>query len=144
MARHLRDDREHLDPHQCHSTMALISATQVQQPAHQFQPGMGCGRSKVTDAWDAPSSGVVALIRRDSEDIPGSSQCLCERPLKGTSRIGRRCQARTAIGLADARNVVLAREFRTDVIAALDHRHFRVVHPLTPHSAFRLLPADVP
>jgi predicted nucleic acid-binding protein len=49
-----------------------------------------------------------------------------------------------AIGLADAMNVVLAREFRTDVIATLDHRHFRVIRPLTPHSAFRLLPADVP
>src|SRR6266567_6363584 len=48
------------------------------------------------------------------------------------------------IGLADAMNVVLAREFRTDVIATLDHRHFRVIRPLTPHSAFQLLPADVP
>ena len=41
-------------------------------------------------------------------------------------------------------SVVLAREFRTDVIAALDQRHFRSIRPLTPHSAFRLLPADVP
>ena len=49
-----------------------------------------------------------------------------------------------AIGLADAMNVVLAREFRTDVIATFDHRHFRVTHPLTPHSAYRLLPEDVP
>lgn len=49
-----------------------------------------------------------------------------------------------AIGLADAMNVVLAREFRTDVIATQDHRHFRVIRPLTPHPAFRLLPADVP
>jgi uncharacterized protein len=49
-----------------------------------------------------------------------------------------------AIGLADAMNVVLAREFRTDVIATLDHRHFRVIRPLTPHTAFRILPADVP
>ena len=48
------------------------------------------------------------------------------------------------IGLADAMNVVLARDFRTDVIATLDHRHFRAIRPLTPHSAFRLLPADVP
>ena len=48
-----------------------------------------------------------------------------------------------AIGLADAVNVVLAREFRTDVIATLDYRHFRVIRPLTPHAAFRLLPADV-
>jgi len=49
-----------------------------------------------------------------------------------------------AIGLVDAVNVVLARDFRTDVIATLDHRHFRAIRPLTPHSAFRLLPADVP
>jgi predicted nucleic acid-binding protein len=49
-----------------------------------------------------------------------------------------------AIGLADAMNVVLAREFRTDVIATLDHRHLRVICPLTRHSAFRLLPDDVP
>jgi uncharacterized protein len=48
------------------------------------------------------------------------------------------------IGLADAMNVGLAREFRTDVIATLDHRHFRVIRPLTRHSAFRLLPDDVP
>lgn len=47
-------------------------------------------------------------------------------------------------GLADAMNVVLAREFRTDVIATLDYRHFRMIRPLTPHRAFRLLPDDVP
>jgi uncharacterized protein len=47
------------------------------------------------------------------------------------------------IGLADAMNVVLARESRTDVIATLDYRHFRVIRPLTRHSAFRLLPADL-
>src|SRR5213080_1866162 len=48
------------------------------------------------------------------------------------------------IGLAGAMNVVLAREFRTNVIATLDQRHFRVIRPLTTHSAFHLLPADVP
>jgi predicted nucleic acid-binding protein len=47
------------------------------------------------------------------------------------------------IGLADAMNVVLAREFRTDVIATFDYRHFRMVRPLTPHDAFRLLPNDI-
>jgi hypothetical protein len=34
-------------------------------------------------------------------------------------------------------NAVLAREFRTDVIATLDHCHFRVIRPLTPHTAPR-------
>lgn len=47
------------------------------------------------------------------------------------------------IGLADAMNVVLAREFRTDVIATLDYRHFRMIRPLTAHDAFRLLPDDI-
>ena len=49
-----------------------------------------------------------------------------------------------AIGLADAMNVVLAREFRTDVIATLDRRHFRMLRPMTKHDVFRLLPDDVP
>ena len=48
------------------------------------------------------------------------------------------------IGLADAMNVVLAREYHTDVIATLDYRHFRAIRPLSRHSAFRLLPDDVP
>jgi uncharacterized protein len=47
-----------------------------------------------------------------------------------------------AIGLTDALNVVLAREFRTDVVATFDIRHFRMIRPLTPHAAFRLLPDD--
>jgi uncharacterized protein len=49
-----------------------------------------------------------------------------------------------AIGLADAMNAVLAMEYRTDVIATLDQRHFRMIRPLTRHTAFRLLPDDVP
>ncbi len=40
-------------------------------------------------------------------------------------------------------NVMLAREFRTDAIATLDYRHFRMIRPLTPHDAFRLLPEDI-
>jgi predicted nucleic acid-binding protein len=38
-----------------------------------------------------------------------------------------------SVGLADATNVVLARELRTNVIATLDIRHFRMIRPLTPH-----------
>jgi predicted nucleic acid-binding protein len=49
-----------------------------------------------------------------------------------------------AIGLADAINVALAHEFRTDVVATLDRRHFRMIRPLTRHDAFRLLPDDLP
>lgn len=46
------------------------------------------------------------------------------------------------LGLTDAMNVVLARDFRTDVIATLDRRHFRAVTPLTGEDAFLLLPDD--
>jgi predicted nucleic acid-binding protein len=47
------------------------------------------------------------------------------------------------IGLTDAMNVVLAREFRTGAVLTLDERHFRKVRPLTAHDAFTLLPADL-
>jgi len=69
--------------------------------------------------WEAPPIGPLLLVARTVlDDYP-------------------------AIGLADAMNVVLAREFRTDVIATLDRRHFRMIRPLTRHDAFRLLPDDV-
>jgi len=44
------------------------------------------------------------------------------------------------LDLADAVNVALASEYRTDTILTLDRRDFRAVRPLTPHKAFRLLP----
>ncbi|MGW2400683.1 PIN domain-containing protein [Kitasatospora sp. NPDC001664] len=47
------------------------------------------------------------------------------------------------IGLTDAMNVVLAREFRTAALLTLDVKHFRMVRPLTAHPAFRLLPIDL-
>ncbi|MGY1544157.1 PIN domain-containing protein [Streptomyces sp. MN6] len=47
-----------------------------------------------------------------------------------------------AIGLTDTMNVVMAAEYRTDAILTLDRRHFRMVRPLTGHTAFRLWPDD--
>ncbi|MBM9508443.1 PIN domain-containing protein [Actinacidiphila acididurans] len=47
------------------------------------------------------------------------------------------------IGLTDTMNVVMAAEYRTDAILTLDRRHFRMVRPLTGHTAFRLLPDDL-
>jgi uncharacterized protein len=44
------------------------------------------------------------------------------------------------IGLTDTMNVVMASEYHTDSILTLDRRHFRMVRPLTGHSAFRLWP----
>ncbi|MFI9326797.1 PIN domain-containing protein [Kitasatospora sp. NPDC052868] len=47
------------------------------------------------------------------------------------------------LDLADAVNVVLAAEYRTDTILTLDQRGFRAVRPLTMHKAFRILPFDL-
>jgi predicted nucleic acid-binding protein len=45
-----------------------------------------------------------------------------------------------SIGLTDAMNTVMAREFRTDAICTIDRRHFRTIRPLTSHGSYRLLP----
>ena len=46
------------------------------------------------------------------------------------------------LDLVDAVNVVIAAEWRTDLILTLDRRDFRAMRPLTPQVAFRLLPDD--
>lgn len=46
------------------------------------------------------------------------------------------------VGLADAMNVALAAVFRTADMLTTD-AHFRMMRPLTAHSAFRLLPEDL-
>jgi predicted nucleic acid-binding protein len=46
------------------------------------------------------------------------------------------------LDLADAVNVTLAADYRTDAILTLDRRDFRAIRPLTPHKAFRVLPDD--
>ncbi|WP_415951852.1 PIN domain-containing protein [Streptomyces sp. KLOTTS4A1] len=46
------------------------------------------------------------------------------------------------LDLADAVNVVLAAEFRTDAVLTFDRRDFRTMRPLTSHKAFRILPDD--
>jgi predicted nucleic acid-binding protein len=47
------------------------------------------------------------------------------------------------VGLTDAMNVALAAEFRTTAMLSTDHRHFRMMLPLTGESGFRLLPIDL-
>jgi predicted nucleic acid-binding protein len=47
------------------------------------------------------------------------------------------------IGITDTVNVVMASKYHTDPILTLDHRHFRMVRPLTGHTAFRLWPDDL-
>ena len=46
------------------------------------------------------------------------------------------------LDLADAVNVALAAQFRTNALLTLDRRDFRAVRPLSDHDAFELLPDD--
>lgn len=59
-----------------------------------------------------------------------------------TAQAVRRHYVDLQLDLADAVNVAVAAEFRTDAILTLDRRGFRAVRPLTGHRAFRLLPDD--
>jgi predicted nucleic acid-binding protein len=64
------------------------------------------------------------------------------RLLRSTLAV-RRSYAGLDLDLADAAAVVLAAQYRTDVVLTLDRRDFRAIRPLTGHSAFRLLPEDL-
>jgi predicted nucleic acid-binding protein len=55
----------------------------------------------------------------------------------------RREYAGLSLDLADAVNVSLAAEYRTNSVLTLDRRDFRAIRPLTPHPAFQLLPDDM-
>lgn len=59
-----------------------------------------------------------------------------------TARMVQRQYASLDLDLADAVNVALAAQYRTDAVLTLDRRDFRAMRPLTPHKCFRLLPVD--
>ncbi len=60
-----------------------------------------------------------------------------------TARMVQRQYASLDLDLADAVNVALAAQYRTDAVLTLDRRDFRAMRPLTPHKWFRLLPDDL-
>lgn len=60
-----------------------------------------------------------------------------------TARLVQKQYASLDLGLADAVNVALAAQYRTDVMLTLDRRDFRAVRPLTRQKWFRLLPDDI-
>ncbi len=59
-----------------------------------------------------------------------------------TARLVQQQYASLDLDLADAVNVALAAQYRTDAILTLGRRDFRAMRPLTPHKWFRLLPDD--
>jgi predicted nucleic acid-binding protein len=46
------------------------------------------------------------------------------------------------LDLADALNIAVAAQYRTNAILTLDHRDYRAIKPLTTHDAFLVLPDD--
>ncbi|MFI5781675.1 type II toxin-antitoxin system VapC family toxin [Nocardia sp. NPDC051570] len=80
---------------------------------------------------------IVAQAQRMRFQIPETGTALLNTALAVQQRY-----AGLNLDLADAVNVVLAAEYRTDTILTLDRRDFRAITPLT-HKAFRLLPDDL-
>ncbi|MFI1396294.1 type II toxin-antitoxin system VapC family toxin [Streptomyces sp. NPDC020681] len=81
--------------------------------------------------------GIVAEARRQRFIIPDiTADMLAE------ARAVMRRYRDLDLDLADAVNVVLASEFRTDAVLTFDRRDFRAIRPLTAHKAFRVLPDD--
>jgi predicted nucleic acid-binding protein len=97
----------------------LDSLLATRKGPHVSNPVLAYIASRVASGrWEAPGIGpLLPAVGAVLQDYPG-------------------------IGLADATNVVLAREFRTNAIATLDWKHFRMIRPLTPHETFRMLPDD--
>lgn len=90
---------------------------------------------------DARSSIIDFIIfqaRRERFLIPHVTIGLLEE-----ARKVQRKYAGLSLDLADAVNVSLAAEHRTNCMLTLDRRDFRAIRPLTPHPAFRLLPDDM-
>jgi uncharacterized protein len=81
---------------------------------------------------------IIAQARQMRFQIPETGIEILD-----TARLVQKQYASLDLDLADAVNVGLAAQYRTDAMLTLDRRDFRAVRPLTPHRWFRLLPDDV-
>jgi uncharacterized protein len=81
---------------------------------------------------------VIAQAREMRFQIPETGIEILD-----TARLVQKQYASLDLDLADAVNVGLAAQYRTDAVLTLDRRDFRAMHPLTPHKWFRLLPDDL-
>jgi len=80
---------------------------------------------------------VIAQARQMRFQIPETGIEILD-----TARLVQKQYASLDLDLADAVNVGLAAQYRTDAVLTLDRRDFRAMRPLTPHKWFRLLPDD--
>ena len=81
---------------------------------------------------------VIAQARQTRFQIPETGIEILD-----TARLVQKQYTSPDLDLADAVNVGLAAQYRTDALLTLDRRDFRAVRPLTPHKWFRLLPDDL-
>ena len=88
------------------------------------------------------ADGIVGTLVARAESTRIAIAGATSRFLRNTLAVRHR-YADLDLDLADAAVVVLAAEYRTEVVLTLDCRDFRVVRPLTGHDAFRLLPDDL-
>ena len=81
---------------------------------------------------------ILTQARRSRFHIPETGLDILD-----TARAVQHQHASLDLDLADAVNVALAAQYRTDAVLTLDRRDFRAMRPLTPHKWFRLLPDDL-
>jgi predicted nucleic acid-binding protein len=81
---------------------------------------------------------VLGQAERSRFQIPATGL-----EILGVARLVQQRYADLDLDLADAVNVALAAQYRTNAVLTLDRRDFRAVRPLTPHKWFRLLPDDL-
>jgi uncharacterized protein len=81
---------------------------------------------------------VIAQARQLRFQIPDTSIEILD-----TARMVQKQYASLDLDLADAVNVALAAQYRTDAVLTLDRSDFRAMRPLTTHEWFRLLPDDL-
>ncbi len=81
---------------------------------------------------------ILAQARQLRFQIPETGLIILD-----TARLVQRQYASLDLDLADAVNVALAAQYRTDAVLTLDQRDFRAMRPLTPHKWFRILPDDL-
>ena len=80
---------------------------------------------------------LLAQVRRMRFQVPDVTTEVLETAMAVRDRY-----AALDLDLADAVNVALAADYRTDALLTLDRRDFRAIRPLTSHPAFRLMPDD--
>jgi uncharacterized protein len=105
----------------------IISPLVLAEVDHQAKARFGApARTAIIDF-------VIAQVRQLRFQIPEASIEILD-----TARMVQKQYASLELDLADAVNVALAAQYRTDAVLTLDRRGFRAVHPLTAHEWFRL------